>query len=615
MLGASALLALLVGGVLAVLAVTLHGFKGTADRGRQSEDVIATADRLEKVVLDLETGERGFILTHQQPFLQPWRTAGRQLPIEAARLDRMTTGDGAQERRARGISQAALAYYRTWSLPIVELARRDPAAATAQVSTGAGKRKVDAIRRRFDRFVAVEQRLLNQRRDAATAAGRRAAMVGLGGILAAALLILAFTAYLSRKIVLPLRRVAAAAHRVAAGDLAARVPPVGPGELGALAEAFNSMAGALESNHEQLEAHNADLSRAAAMNRAVLEATNEAIAMFDLSGRLLLTNPAMDRFLDLVGATGEPRLLELAAQVRVRTRDPQSYWKAMAEAAESPALEAANEFELVDAAKVFAGHTGPVRDGDGRIIGRVIAIRDVTEEREADRVKSELVATVSHELRTPLASILGFAELMVTESDRDVSLRFAHTIHRQARRLADLINDFLDLQQIETKHLPLSAEPFDLAELLAEQIETYSGQSADHRLELQADDAPLLALADRERTAQIVGNLLSNAIKYSPAGGAVEVVLTRREARLRVEVKDRGIGIPADDQHRIFTKFFRVDSSNTRTIGGTGLGLALSRELVEAQGGRIGFESVPDAGSTFWFELPAAENGELRRAV
>jgi two-component system, OmpR family, sensor histidine kinase VicK len=348
----------------------------------------------------------------------------------------------------------------------------------------------------------------------------------------------------------------------------------------------------------------------------VLEATTEAIVMFDLSGRLLLTNSAMDRFMDLVGIPKGVRLLELAARVRVNTVDPQAYWKVVAAAADNPEFEAFSGFELMESGQAFDSYTAPVREADGQIIGRLFAIRDVTEQRDADRLKSELVTTVSHELRTPLASILGYAELMVARGgDADTFLRYAQTIHRQADRLTDLINEFLDLQRIEAGSLPMAFEGFELTELLAEQVELFSGQSEGHQLVLRSDDGGGRVHADRERTAQVVGNLLSNAIKYSPGGGPVEVVLTQRDGSARVEVTDHGIGIPDDQQRRIFTKFFRVDSSDTRAIGGTGLGLAFSRELVQAQGGRIGFESTVGSGSTFWFELPAAGAAELSRAV
>jgi CHASE3 domain sensor protein len=254
--------------------------------------VIASANQLEKQVLDLETGERGFMLTRRERFLEPWQSAGRHLPAGTGRLERLVAGDPDQEQRVRGLARATHSYYVAWSVPIVRLARRHPAAATAKVSGGEGKRRVDAIRGRLDRLIATERYLLNHRRNAATASGRRAVFLGLGGIIASVLLILAFTAYLARQIVVPLRRSVSAAREVAAGNLPARVPEGGPGELGVLAEAFNSMAGSLEANHEQLAAHNAELARRAGINHAVLEATSEAIVLFDPTGKPVLTNPA-----------------------------------------------------------------------------------------------------------------------------------------------------------------------------------------------------------------------------------------------------------------------------------------------------------------------------------
>jgi CHASE3 domain sensor protein len=154
MLAASLVLAVLVGSVLTLLVLTINGFRHTAQRVRHSEEVIASANHLEKQVLDLETGERGFMLTRRERFLEPWRSAGRQLPVGTARLERLVAGDRDQEQRARGIARATHSYYVGWSAPIVRLARRHPAAATAKVSSGEGKRRVDAIRGRFERFTA-----------------------------------------------------------------------------------------------------------------------------------------------------------------------------------------------------------------------------------------------------------------------------------------------------------------------------------------------------------------------------------------------------------------------------------------------------------------------------
>jgi signal transduction histidine kinase len=224
--------------------------------------------------------------------------------------------------------------------------------------------------------------------------------------------------------------------------------------------------------------------------------------------------------------------------------------------------------------------------------------------RESERMMTELVSIVSHELRTPLASVLGFTALLLKREFDPLSRRhYLGIVDAQARRLAALLEDFLDVQRIEHEGVALAAERIDLAALLDEQAQLYAAQSPKHRLEVELAERPLTVRGDPGRLAQVVGNLLSNAIKYSPAGGTVELVAARRGDGVRIAVRDEGLGIPEDQQSRIFTKFFRGDAGATG-ITGTGLGLAVSREIVEAHGGRIGFESDPGEGTTFWLELP-----------
>ena len=225
--------------------------------------------------------------------------------------------------------------------------------------------------------------------------------------------------------------------------------------------------------------------------------------------------------------------------------------------------------------------------------------------RESERMKTELVSIVSHELRTPLASVLGFTSLLLKRDfEPDARRHYLGIVDAQARRLAALLEDFLDVQRIEHEGVELATERIDLARLLDEQAQLYAAQSPKHRLEVALEERPLTVRGDPNRLAQVVGNLLSNAIKYSPEGGTVALAAKRSGDGVRVIVRDEGLGIPADQQDRIFTKFFRGDAGATG-ITGTGLGLAVSREIVEAHGGRIGFDSDPGSGSTFWLELPS----------
>ena len=219
-------------------------------------------------------------------------------------------------------------------------------------------------------------------------------------------------------------------------------------------------------------------------------------------------------------------------------------------------------------------------------------------------MKSELVSIVSHEVRTPLASVLGFTSLLLQhEFDEESRRRYLGIIDSQARRLAELVEDFLDVQRMEEGRLALHYEQLDVSNLLLEQAELFSGQSAIHEFDVELPEQPLVLEGDSRRLRQVVANLFSNAIKYSPDGGVVRVSAQANGSAVVVSVQDDGIGIPQEQHELVFTKFFRGDAG-ARGISGTGLGLVLSREIVEAHQGEVGFDSTPDAGSTFWFRLP-----------
>jgi signal transduction histidine kinase len=225
--------------------------------------------------------------------------------------------------------------------------------------------------------------------------------------------------------------------------------------------------------------------------------------------------------------------------------------------------------------------------------------------RQSERAKSELITIVSHELRTPLSSILGYTRLMLKrDTDQRTLRKYVEIIHDQGERLAGLIEGFLAAEDRNGSGIELAPDAVDLGELIRREVELIAADSPDHDLSVTVDQKPLIVHADGERLAQVVINLVTNAVKYSPAGGAIRVEVRRHGDTIRASVQDEGLGIAAEHQSRVFSKFFRGEA-RASGIPGVGLGLALSREIVEAHGGRIEFTSVENRGSTFWFELPA----------
>ena len=367
--------------------------------------------------------------------------------------------------------------------------------------------------------------------------------------------------------------------------------------------------------------------------RELLEAAPDAIIEVDRDGRIVLMNPVTERMFgysaaELLGRPVDILLPEEARAAHVLHRA--HYWE------RATARSMARGITLYGRRK--DGSSFPVEislspvKAEGGI--RVTAImRDVTERKEterriqalreehtvqleirneeverANRLKSEFLANMSHELRTPLHTVIGFSELLEEEVKGPLNAdqkRFIGHIHKDARHLLDLINEVLDLSRIEAGKLVLNSEYVDMAELLEETVSSLRPQSELKSLLISAA-APgnAYAFADRVRMRQIISNLLGNAVKFTPEGGRIDVSLEVLKEALQISVADTGLGIPEEEQDAIFDNFHQVTGPDSALREGTGLGLPITRRLVEAHGGRIWVESEPGKGSRFTFTVP-----------
>jgi signal transduction histidine kinase len=264
------LLALLVGSTFAVLILTLADQRDARNLARNSRAEVSSADRILPIVLDLETGQRGFIITREPRFLEPWN-AGRTAFPDEARVLRGLVKDPAQARRARRITELGDSYIKQYSVPLVNAARRNDPSVRSVATTAEGKRRVDALRAEIKRFSDIERNSIAVRQDQVDAAARKAGIVAAGGLGGSLLLVLLIGRYLARAIVRPVRQASVMADRLAEGDLSVRMPETGVGEIGVLQRAFNTMASSLEVGRDDLTASRARVVEAADETRRRIE--------------------------------------------------------------------------------------------------------------------------------------------------------------------------------------------------------------------------------------------------------------------------------------------------------------------------------------------------------
>jgi len=350
--------------------------------------------------------------------------------------------------------------------------------------------------------------------------------------------------------------------------------------------------------------------RLAAVNSAVLDATSFGVIMYDREERVAVVNRRMREMAAVLGMPigGEldrrgDRMVELAV-------DPAAAAAAIEAFKRDPSTTARVELHEPDADRWFVARTDTVRDADGVLLGRIVSFRENTQDHELQRMRDEFVATVTHELRTPLSSVVAAVDLLEDETD-DATAGQRHwtgMIRRNVDRLLRLVDDLLTVARAESGEFTLHPGAADLATIAGDAAASIRATADAKGVAVEVETTSVPLRADVTRVAQACDNLLANAVKFTPAGGTVRLRVSTGAApgTALLEVADSGVGIAPEERVRLFERFYRTASATKGAVPGTGLGLTITKAIVEAHGGTIRVQDGIDGGTAFVVELPVA---------
>ncbi|KGA98549.1 sensor histidine kinase [Alkalihalobacillus alcalophilus ATCC 27647 = CGMCC 1.3604] len=397
-----------------------------------------------------------------------------------------------------------------------------------------------------------------------------------------------FAFFLSTRITAPLRRMREAALELARGKFESKIPIVSHDEIGLLGMAFNRMARDLNVSMTELNQEKEQLSR-------ILISMADGVITFNRQGEVMITNPPAERFL-------ESWLYEdgVINQEMTPVELNNLFQKVVAG-------EKEQQLEMNIQGRSWAILMTPLYDAD-QIRGAVAVIRDMTEERQHDKLRKDFIANVSHELRTPISMLQGYSEAIIDDiaESHEEKKELARIIYDESLRMGRLVNELLDIARMEAGYVDLQKDEMDIHTFIQKVVRKFNGLAKDEEISLNLETIADLPTGyfDPDRIEQVLTNLIHNALRHTPKGGRVTVKVNRDENYFLFDVDDNGSGIAEQDLPYVFERFYKADKARTRAKGGTGLGLAIAKNIIDSHKGEITVRSKLNEGTCFSFKLP-----------
>ncbi len=411
-----------------------------------------------------------------------------------------------------------------------------------------------------------------------------------------ALLLASFLSFrFSGRITRPLEEVGRVARGIASGNFSQRVAYQNEDELGTLARTVNEMGETLKENVEQIVYEKNRL-------ETVMSAMTSGVILCNAKGEIDFINDAIETIFGL----DQAKVIGLPINVAFRNY---LLYDQFQEALAGGTLKSFELNLFFPETRVLQVYMIPVKDHSGKTIGALAVLHDITGLRSLERMRSEFAANVSHELRTPLTTIKGYAETLLDETnwqEPETAFKFLRIIDKEAERLSRLLDDLLNLSQIESNKGVMKKQKVIVQKAIRDAVSLLEKQAEAKRLsvQLESGEKECSIQGDPDWLLQLFIDLLDNAIKYTPDGGKIVFFIERKTDGCTVAISDNGIGISSEDLPYIFERFYRADKARSRRLGGTGLGLAVVKHIVEAHSARIEVKSTPGQGTTFTLFFP-----------